>query len=48
MEVVEEGTEWPEMQKRRRKWVTYKEAVEKFAHRPELRDALDKSSITKS
>ena len=48
MDVVEEGMEWPEMAKRRRKWVTYKDAVEKFAARPELKDALDKSSITKA
>ncbi|KAK6359367.1 hypothetical protein TWF696_000528 [Orbilia brochopaga] len=45
MTVEEELSEWPEMKKRKRKWVTYKEASEKFGTRSEMLDALDRSSI---
>ncbi|KAF3914236.1 hypothetical protein AA313_de0203793 [Arthrobotrys entomopaga] len=47
MVVTEELTEWPEMKKRKRKWVTYKEAAEKFGSRSEMLEALDQSSIKK-
>jgi len=48
MEVEDELSEWPEMKKRKRKWVTYKDATEKFGNRPEMKDALDRSSISKN
>ncbi|KAK6360270.1 hypothetical protein TWF730_006418 [Orbilia blumenaviensis] len=45
MKVEEELTEWPEMKKRKRKWVAYKEAAEKFGSRSEMLDALERSGI---
>ncbi|KAJ6260218.1 Diphosphoinositol polyphosphate phosphohydrolase aps1 [Drechslerella dactyloides] len=45
MTVEEELSEWPEMKKRKRKWVSYKEAAEKFGSRSEMLDALDRSCI---
>ncbi|KAF3933332.1 hypothetical protein ABW19_dt0202318 [Dactylella cylindrospora] len=47
MTVEEELSDWPEKSKRKRKWVTYKEATEKFGSRSEMKDALDRSSISK-
>ncbi|EPS44996.1 hypothetical protein H072_1050 [Dactylellina haptotyla CBS 200.50] len=47
MIVGEELTEWPEMKKRKRKWVSYKDAYEKFGSRSEMLEALDRSSIAK-
>lgn len=47
MTVEEELNEWPEKGKRKRKWATYKEATEKFGDRAEMKDALDRSSISK-
>lgn len=46
--VQEEKEEWPEMHKRRRKWMGYKEAAELLEGRPELSEALNRSSIDKS
>ncbi|KAL7270891.1 hypothetical protein RUND412_006391 [Rhizina undulata] len=45
--VEKEETEWPEMHKRRRKWMTYDEAARCFKdmNRPELKEALDRSSV---
>jgi len=45
--VTEEKLEWPEMKKRTRKWVVYKEAAEALTARPELLEALEKSSIVR-
>ncbi|KAK9454149.1 hypothetical protein V1511DRAFT_502896 [Dipodascopsis uninucleata] len=39
--------QWPESNKRLRKWITYKEATSGIIDRPELLDALSKSSINK-
>jgi len=39
---------FPEMEKRNRKWMTYQEAVKALENRPELLDALERSSIFKS
>jgi len=46
--VEEEMAEWPEKHKRRRKWMTYTEAMEVLKDRPELCEALNRSSIDKS
>ena len=46
--VEEEKAKWPEMHKRRRKWMAYKEAVTLLQNRPELLEALERSSIDKS
>ena len=45
--VEREEDRWPEMHKRRRLWLTYEEASECFQtmSRPELKEALDRSSI---
>jgi len=48
MEVEEQLAEWPEKSKRKRQWVTYSEATERFGSRTEMKDALDRSSIKKS
>lgn len=37
--------EWPEMHKRNRQWMTYAQARQALADRPELLDALDRSGI---
>lgn len=46
--VEEEKAKWPEMHKRRRKWMTYKEAIGLLQGRPELLEALERSSLDKS
>ncbi|KAK4991289.1 hypothetical protein LTR50_001873 [Elasticomyces elasticus] len=46
--VEKEEREWPEMSKRSRRWMGYKEAVELLKGRPELLEALNRSSVTKS
>ena len=43
--VTEEKDEWPEREKRSRKWFTWEEAWTALAPRPELREALEKSSL---
>ena len=43
--VTEEKTEWPEKHKRSRQWVSYVQAVQALTSRPELLDALQRSSI---
>jgi diphosphoinositol-polyphosphate diphosphatase len=43
VEKMEES--WPEMYKRSRAWVSYAQAVQCFASRPELLEALNRSSI---
>lgn len=46
--VEEEKVEWPEMHKRRRKWMPYSEAKVLLKDRPELLEALERSAIDKS
>lgn len=43
--VEKEERQWPEMHKRNRTWLSYAEAVVAFADRPELLEALNRSSI---
>ena len=45
--VQKEATEWPEKQKRGRQWMAYQEAKQALAARPELAEALDRSSIVR-
>ena len=45
--VEKEATQWPEKHKRGRKWMSYQEAKDALAQRPELLDALNKSSIVR-
>jgi diphosphoinositol-polyphosphate diphosphatase len=43
--VTKEESEWPEKKKRNRKWFTYTEAWEELKHRPELAEALRRSTL---
>jgi len=45
--VEKEENHWPEMHKRKRKWMTYQEATQCFKNmnRPELLEAVERSSI---
>jgi diphosphoinositol-polyphosphate diphosphatase len=43
--VLEEKAEWPEAHKRSRKWFTYEEALAALIPRPELSEALKRSSM---
>ena len=45
--VQKEEAIWPEMDKRGRKWMSYAEAKEALAPRPELLEALNRSSISR-
>ncbi|CAF9910942.1 MAG: hypothetical protein ALECFALPRED_006940 [Alectoria fallacina] len=45
--VEKEATQWPEKHKRGRQWMSYQEAKDALATRPELLDALNKSSIVR-
>ena len=45
--VDKEEAKWPEMHKRDRKWMSYTEAKSALAARPELLEALNKSSIVR-
>ena len=45
--VMKEEAKWPEMNKRSRKWMTYSEAKEALANRPELVEALNRSSVVR-
>lgn len=45
--VSEEKADWPEKHKRSRQWFTYAQAAMVFAQRPELSEALKRSSIKK-
>ena len=45
--VTEEKAEWPEKHKRGRQWYGYGQAVALLAQRPELLEALKRSSIKK-
>ncbi len=43
--VKEEKESWPEKHKRDRKWMSYKQAKEMLRDRPELLEALERSSV---
>jgi diphosphoinositol-polyphosphate diphosphatase len=43
--VNREEAQWPEMHKRKRQWVTYAQAASALASRPELLEALNRSSL---
>ncbi|KAK3683783.1 NUDIX hydrolase domain-like protein [Podospora appendiculata] len=43
--VTSEAEDWPEKDKRERKWFTYAEAREHLKDRPELQAALDRSTM---
>lgn len=45
--VEKEANQWPEKDKRGRQWMSYQEAKQALAPRPELLDALNRSSIVK-
>ena len=45
--VQKEANEWPEKHKRGRQWMTYQAAKQALAQRPELAEALDRSSIVR-
>ena len=46
--VIKEEAKWPEMEKRERKWMSYTEAKLALAARPELMEALNRSSIARA
>ncbi|EMR72584.1 hypothetical protein MGN70_000820 [Eutypa lata] len=46
--VLSEEDEWPEKHKRERRWFTYVQAKEALNTRPELLEALNRSTITRS
>ncbi len=43
--VTQEEVEWPEKEKRDRRWFTYPEAKEAMKDRPELQEALGRSTM---
>ncbi|KAN0071238.1 hypothetical protein V8E54_010669 [Elaphomyces granulatus] len=43
--VDREEAQWPEMHKRKRQWVTYAQAATALVNRPELLEALNRSSL---
>ena len=43
--VTEEKAQWPEMHKRARQWVSYAQAAQALTTRPELLEALKRSSM---
>ena len=45
--VDETKAQWPEMKKRERRWMTYKQAREELKKRPELVEALDRCGMNK-
>ncbi|KAL8742595.1 MAG: hypothetical protein Q9190_004949 [Brigantiaea leucoxantha] len=45
--VDREATEWPEKDKRGRQWMPYAQAKQALTPRPELLEALNRSSITR-
>ena len=42
--VTEERTEWPERAKRERRWFTFAQAAAQLTQRPELSEALKRST----
>ncbi|EMC96644.1 hypothetical protein BAUCODRAFT_122627 [Baudoinia panamericana UAMH 10762] len=48
VKVTEEKNSWPEMHKRDRQWMSYAKARECLRERPELLEALERSSVKRS
>ncbi|KAL6906614.1 NUDIX hydrolase domain-like protein [Trichoderma evansii] len=46
--VLEQLEEWPEKDKREREWFTYTKAIEVLQNRPELQEALNRSSMNRT
>lgn len=46
--LVTQYTEWPEQHKRERDWFTYQAAMEELSSRPELQEAINRSTIIKN
>lgn len=46
--VLEQYEDWPERHKRERKWFTYSEAMKVLEARPELQEALNRSTMNRS
>ena len=46
--VDREEANWPEKEKRKRQWITYNQAASALVNRPELLEALNRSSVTRS
>jgi len=46
--VLEESDDWPERHKRERKWFTYSAAHKALEARPELQEALERSTMNRS
>lgn len=46
--VLDELEDWPEKHKRERRWFTYTQALEALATRPELQEALERSTIVRA
>ena len=46
--VLSELDDWPERHKRERQWFTYSQAVEALATRPELQEALERSTMNRT
>ena len=46
--VLSEENDWPEKNKRERRWFTYNQAKEELSGRPELLEALNRSTIARS
>lgn len=45
--VLEQFDEWPEAHKRDRQWFTYSQAIQHLSSRPELQEAIEKSTINR-
>lgn len=46
--VLSEFADWPEKEKRERQWFTYTEAYETLSGRPELQEALTRSTMIRT
>jgi diphosphoinositol-polyphosphate diphosphatase len=46
--VLDQLDEWPEKDKREREWFTYTKAIEVLVNRPELQEALNRSSMNRT
>ena len=47
VKVDRQEAQWPEMNKRGRQWMSYQQALQALATRPELKEALNRSSIVR-
>lgn len=46
--VLDQLDDWPEKDKRERGWFTYSQAIEVLVNRPELQEALNRSSMNRT